>query len=141
LPFLLNPKNFLVITIYQYVAANDTYGAKAVVNKYGYSLQNADTADAVGACLEQLVAAEGEPALRDIAALHPDKDLLVSLFAQPSTPGTISESDCGCKKKDSAIDQYLHSAQQSNGFSLAQGNTFLFAGVIILAVAIIATHK
>jgi hypothetical protein len=144
LPFLLNPKSITVqqISLYQYVASNDTYAAKAICSKYGYSLQNADTPEAIAVCLEQLVAAEGEPALRDIAALHPDKDLLVSLYGQ-SQPASTTEGGCGCKgKKDtSSMDAYIHTAQQNTGFSLQQGNTFLFAGVIILAVAIIATSK
>jgi hypothetical protein len=128
------------ISFYQYVASNDTYAAKAICSKYGYSLQNADSPNAIAVCLEQLVAAEGEPALRDIASLHPDKDLLVSLYGQQQPAS--SEAGCNCNsKKDSSMDAYIHSAQQNTGFSLQQGNTFLFAGVIILAVAIIATSK
>lgn len=126
------------INIYEYIAANDTYAAKVVCNKYGYSLQGAETPAQIGYCLEQLVAAEGEAAFRDIVALHPDKGLLVDLYGTP-VQQSASEG-CGCKKKSESktIEAMVHSAQQNTGHTLHQGNTFLFAGVLILAVALIA---
>ena len=131
------------LSIYEYVAANDTYAAKAVVSKYGYSLVNADTPAAIAVCLEQLVAEQGELALRDVAALHPDKDLIVEFFGQPAPAAApTKDGGCGCKgKKDQgAVEAYIHQAQHNSGF-LQQGNTFLFAGVLILAVALIATSS
>lgn len=104
-------------------------------------MQNVQTTDDVATCLEILVAQEGESAFRDIMALHPDKDIIVELGGSQQASTTQKESgckDCG-GKKDSNIQAAIQAAQQNTGFTMHQGNTFLFAGVLILAVAIVAT--
>lgn len=129
------------ISVYQYIAANDPYGAKAVCNKYSYQMQNVQTTDDVATCLEQLVAQEGESAFRDVMALHPDKDIILELGGSQKQTAT-QKTDGGCKdcggKSSSKIEAAIQAAQQNTGY-MHQGNTFLFAGVLILAVAIVAT--
>jgi hypothetical protein len=133
------------ISIYQYIASNDPYSAKSICNKYGYSLKDVQTANDLAVCLEQLVAVEGEAAFKDIVALHPDKDLIVDLYGTQVQAASAQKADGSCKgcskKSDSTVQAYLQAAQQNSGHSLQQGNTFLFAGVLILAVALIATAK
>lgn len=131
------------ISVYEYIAANDPYGAKSICNKYSYQMANVQTTADVATCLEQLVAQEGESAFRDVMALHPDKDILLELGgSQQSQTSTQKSTDGGCKGcsgKSSSVQAAIQAAQQNTGYTMHQGNTFLFAGVLILAVAIVAT--
>lgn len=128
------------ISVYQYIAANDPYGAKSICNKYSYQIQNVQTTDDVATCLEQLVAQEGEPAFKDLMALHPDRDIITELYGTQLPSAPAAKGDGGCKDcGKSSVQAAIQAAQQNTGFTMHQGNTFLFAGVLILAVAIVAT--
>lgn len=135
-----------VSKFFTYVADADPYQAKAIISKYGYSLQGVNGNDpvALGECLSQLVAAEGEKAFRDIASIHPDKDVLLELFsAQPSAgiETTQAPAPCtGCKEK-SSVDAYVQAATTTSGFSLQNGTTVLIAATLICVVAIVVAHK
>lgn len=124
--------------IYQYIVEADPYAAKAICNKYGYSLANATGPADIAACLEDIVGANGQPAFLEILALHPDKDVILEVFGN----ATVSESTktpCGCgdTKKKSAIEAYVPTTDSSTT-SIQQANVFLIAAALILAVAIIS---
>lgn len=134
-PFLVNYK-FFAVNIYQYIAASNPEFVRVICGKYGYSLQNVQTTDDLGVCLEQVVAQEGEPAFREIVDEHPDKELILEMYA--SSPAQMQEKKCKCQgEKTSKVDQYLNAATGSTS-SLQQGNLFIVAAALILAVAIIS---
>lgn len=130
------------MNFYEYIAKTNPMGAKSVIQQFGYRVVDGRR---MGDNLRMLVAQEGEPALRAIAELHPDKDLILEVFAP-------KKEDCGCNKKDSFMgaDGTLTSAvlnnnqqqMQSDSTKLAlQTNAMLIVATIIIASAIIVTRK
>jgi hypothetical protein len=131
------------MNFYEYIAKTNPMGSKMVIQQFGYRVVDGKR---MGENLRMLVAQEGEPALRAIAELHPDKDLLLEVFAP-------KDGDCGCKKKGESFlgaDGTLASAvlnnnqqqQQSDSTKLAmQTNAMLIAATIIIAAAIIVNKK
>lgn len=144
------------MNIYQYVAASDPYGVKAIIGKYGYTYDNVETSDDLGDCLEGVFRAEGLPVLKDIVEMHPDKELIQEYYSQNNALAEISHGDCGCKKckeKKNASDdsapirnQYYEAAggkpTSDTGLMLHQGNIFLIAaGLLAFAAIIVSSNK
>jgi hypothetical protein len=131
------------MNFYEYIAKTNPSGAKKVINEFGYRVVDGRR---MGENLRMLVAQEGEPALRAIAEMHPDKELLLEVFAP-------KDGDCGCKKKSESFlgaDGVLTSAVLSNNQQQAQSdstklamqtNAMLIAATIIIAAAIIVNKK
>ena len=131
------------MNFYEYIAKTNPMGSKKVINEFGYRVVDGRR---MGENLRMLVAQEGEPALRAIAELHPDKDLILDVFAP-------KDGDCGCKKKSESFmgaDGVLTSAvlsnnqqqTQSDSTKLAmQTNAMLIVATIIIASAIIVSKK
>jgi len=132
------------MNFYEYIAKTNPSGSKKVINEFGYRVVDGRR---MGENLRMLVAQEGEPALRAIAEMHPDKELLLEVFAP-------KDGDCGCKKKGESFmgaDGVLSSAvlsnnqqqqAQSDSTKLAmQTNAMLIAATIIIAAAIIVNKK
>ncbi len=131
--------------VFTYTAHNNPYGAKAICHKYGYNIV-AHSKDDVGTCLQQLVLAEGEPALKDIFDIHPDKDAILHLFAPIGFAGadgtTDREKRCGCGGGCSSnfvgADGSTVPGAQTSVFSMvAQTNTLIIMGALVLGLAII----
>jgi hypothetical protein len=96
------------------IASDDLFGriaaskesqapAQAILLKYGYA--QAKTENELAHKLASIVMNVGDLALKDVASIHPDKELILSLFqAAPSPlPLPVQESikpkslnDCGC---------------------------------------------
>ncbi len=125
---------FIAVNIFQYVAENDEYAARSICNKHGFAMQNADTPDAMAVCLEQLVSEVGEPAMVDIVNVHPDKDLILEVYA--TSKGGVEEKKCNCNKKK-AMQEYVNGGK-SEGFLSSQGNLFIIAAALLLSVAVIS---
>jgi hypothetical protein len=131
------------MNFYEYIAKTNPSGSKKVINEFGYRVVDGRR---MGENLRMLVAQEGEPALRAIAEMHPDKELLLEVFAP-------KDGDCGCKKKSESFlgaDGVLTSAVLSNNQQQAQSdstklamqtNAMLIAATIIIAAAIIVNKK
>jgi hypothetical protein len=132
------------MNFYEYIAKTNPSGSKKVINEFGYRVVDGRR---MGENLRMLVAQEGEPALRAIAEMHPDKELLLEVFAP-------KDGECGCKKKGESFmgaDGVLSSAvlsnnqqqqNQSDSTKLAmQTNAMLIAATIIIAAAIIVNKK
>jgi hypothetical protein len=136
-PFLILKKPKTKMNFYEYIARANPYGAKAVINQFGYKVVDPRR---MGDNLRMLVAQEGEPALKAIADIHPDKDLFVELYGQ---------KECDCKKESFlGTDGLMTSAvlgnnqQQSDSTKLAlQTNAMLIAATIIIAAAIIVSKR
>ena len=131
------------MNFYEYIAKTNPMGSKKVIQEFGYRVVDGRR---MGENLRMLVAQEGEPALRAIAELHPDKELLLDVFAP-------KDGDCGCKKKSESFmgaDGLLSSAVLNNNQQQAQSDstklamqtkTMLIAATIIIAAAIIVSKR
>lgn len=125
--------------LYQYIADADPYSAKAICSKYGFSLADAGQTSDIAECLEQVVAQNGQQAFLEILALHPDKDLILEQYGSPSMgTATTEKKPCGCggdhAKSNAVLDKYVPSESST---VMQQGNIFLIAAALLLAVAII----
>ena len=135
--------------MYEYVAYNNPQGALALLNSYGLRIRDQRN---LGASLRKLVAQEGEPALRKIAELHPDKELLMDVYSNAD-----GGCGCGCGGKKSMgrelmsdflgadavlssanvnANAQIHSASESSKLGM-QTNAFLIVATMMIALAII----
>ena len=134
------------MNIYEYIARSNPQGARMVIQQFGYRITDKRK---MGDNLRMLVAQEGEPALREIAKLHPDRDLILEVFNEPK-----EEKPCSCKDKNEnflGADATLSSAvlantqqqnQASDSTKLAmQTNTMLFLATSLILVALIVNKK
>jgi hypothetical protein len=75
------------MSVYQYVADNDPSGAEMIINSFGYEVTDRKN---LGQSLTELVSQVGEPALKKVMELHPDKDIILELNVDNK------KSECGC---------------------------------------------
>lgn len=125
------------MNLYQRVATANPSGARSVIHKYGYEIRTKNLSQA----LRMLVGAEGEPALRDIVAIHPDKDLILECYADTKK---ADHKDDDCKCKDKQEQNYLNAAGQLTEAQKQTQltNTFLIvSAVMILGALIIRNNK
>lgn len=127
--------------MYEYIAINNPHGAMSVLKSYGLKIRDKRN---LGSALRKLVAQEGEPALRRIADLHPDKELIMDVYSNAD-----GGCNCGCQNKSMGQDlKYnfvgadastsVSNNQVSESTKLAmQTNAFLIVATIIIASAII----
>jgi hypothetical protein len=133
------------MNIYEYIARSNPQGVRMVIQQFGYRITDNRK---MGDNLRMLVAQEGEPALREIAKLHPDRDLILEVFNEPK-----EEKPCSCKDKENFLgaDATLSSAvlannqqqnQASDSTKLAmQTNTLVFLATAIIVTALIVNKK
>jgi hypothetical protein len=124
------------MNLYQRVALSDPQGAKNIIKSYGYEIRTNN----LPAALRMLVSAEGEPALRSIVALHPDKDLILECFSDTSKPQK-KDSDCDCHK-NKAHDYLNATGQMTEAQKQAQlTNTFLVVSAVLILGALIIKNS
>lgn len=121
------------MNLYQRVAIANPREAKSVINKFGYEIRTNNLPQA----LRMLVSAEGEPALRAIVDIHPDKDLILECYAEDKT---AIQKDASTNLSNPHYDMYLNAAGQQ--ITEAQKttqltNTFLIASTLIILTALI----
>jgi len=124
------------MTMYEYVAMSNPRGAKSLIESFGYQVTNPRT---MGANLRMLVSQEGESALKSIAQMHPDKELILEA--------------CGASRRESfmGVDGLINGTtpnknqnqQDSNDSTkLAyQTNAMMIVVALIIASAIIVNQK
>src|SRR6056300_1321663 len=110
------------MTIYEYIAANNPVGAKRVIESFGYKVINPKS---MGDNLRMLVAQEGEPALKSVVDLLPDKELIIEIYGNEKE----SENFYGA-------DGILQSAVLSNNQQQSDGNQKLAHQTNTLIVAV-----
>jgi hypothetical protein len=79
--------------VYKYVAESNPILTQGIIESFGY--EHANTPD-MG--LSQLVAKEGEPALKKIMDNHPDKNIILELFSNTDT-----NCNCNSRKNESFL--------------------------------------
>lgn len=129
--------------MYEYIAQTNPQGAYMLLKSYGYKLRDKRN---LGQALRKLVAQEGEPALRQIADLHPDKELIMDVYSNADGCGCSSCSKAlGKEMKENfyGVDGSSTSTTKSTDMSSVamQTNTFLLVATIIIAAAIITNNK
>lgn len=133
------------MNLYSYVANSNPTASKIICQKFGYRVANVKSKDDLAECLRSLVAQEGEPALKEILDNHPDKDIILEVFANDSTQflgidgtGSSKQSTCNCEKKCDckSRENYLN-ADASQSRLASQTNVIIVVASLFLAVAIL----
>jgi hypothetical protein len=143
-------KNKKIMNVFKYVAESNPNGAVSVINSFGYDVTN--TSD-LGKSLSELVAEVGEPAFKKVMDNHPDKDVILELYASENTKD--KQKECGCssclnKQRDNENLQYLNATgkgafadekstnSSTNTHLLAnQTNVILVVSALFIATALI----
>ena len=82
-------------------------------------------------CLEDIVAKEGEPALKEIMEIHPDKEVLLELFEpKPEPPVMERNRDCSCMMNADGNNQQQGIASQTN--------LVILVAAMIVAISVIS---
>jgi hypothetical protein len=121
------------MNLYQRVASANPKAAKGVINQFGYEIRTNNLPQA----LKMLVSNEGEPALRAIVDIHPDKELILECCANDTS--SITKEDSSVAKNNqqemyfNAVGQQMTEAQKSTQLT----NTFLIASTFIILTALI----
>jgi len=143
------------MNVFKYVAESNPNGAVQIINSFGYDVRN--TSD-LGKSLSELVAEVGEPAFTKVMDNHPDKDVILELYATEKTEDK-GEKTCGCDscKNRSRNDEHLQylnatgtgkfadeksSSSTTNTHLLAnQTNVILVVSALFIATALILKNK
>jgi hypothetical protein len=139
---------------YNDIAKRNPQGAVSVISSFGYEILDRRN---LGQSLNELVANEGEPALRKVMNIHPDKDIILELFGNKNQDSN-SSSQCKCGscsngQNRNRQDQYLNATgniptttsekNDTHSTTLAhQTNAMLLIASLFIATAlIIKTNK
>lgn len=127
------------MTIYEYIAQSDPMGSKRLIESFGYRVTNPKT---MGANLRMLVAQEGEDALKEIAKMHPDKELILEVCNEGQKKDTYFGADGGLQTIINGQNSANKMAQDSNDTTkLAyQTNAMMIVVALLVSVAVIV-HK
>lgn len=121
------------MNLYQRVAQGNPQGAKSVIKQFGYEIRTNNLPQA----LKMLVSKEGEPALRAIVNMHPDKDVILECCAESKAVLEKGDSYNSMSGQNdmyyNAVGQQLTEAQKSTQIT----NTFLIASTFIILTALI----
>jgi hypothetical protein len=131
------------------IARRNPKGAEMVITSFGYEI--IDRRD-LGRSLNELVASEGERALRKVMEVHPDKDLILELFS--SNKKEQKSCSCGsCMNKNMSGMEYFNASglqatqatqasQNASSNTLAhQTNAILVVSALFIATALILKNK
>ena len=129
------------VNIFTYTAQANPYFVRSLAHKYGYEY---DKDQPLSSVLQQLVSYEGEPALMEIIENNPDKDLFMDYFEKKYAKK---------ENKDSGVEhtrilesymnfsgqlQAVQQQSQENKSLTSQTSLMVFAGAVLIAIAIIS---
>ena len=130
------------MSMYQHVAECNPDGSYLVLHKFGYADQPINSIDDIAYHLQNMVASEGEPALKEILKIHPDRDVIIEHYQstqkkeQPKAE-VLFHDGCGCDDcKKKAMKNATGDAPK--GVTLSQTNLFILLGAVLVTVAIIS---
>lgn len=130
------------VNIFTYTAQANPYFVRSLAHKYGYEY---DKDQPLSSVLQQLVSYEGEPALMEIIENNPDKDLFMDYFEKKYAKK--EEKNNSGAEHTRILESYMNfSGQlqatqqqtQENKALTTQTSLMVFAGAIIIAIAIIS---
>jgi hypothetical protein len=142
--------------LYQRIAQLKPNEASQLCNEYGYNCQDVEE----GAEVLEAIANDGDEGFKKVMALHPEKDVLIALFASeqnlpPRRYRNFSgdEGGCGCSscsgctgRRIDLNDMFIQTNKASGGTSATttaapdsslivsmQSNTIMMVGILALA--------
>jgi hypothetical protein len=124
------------MNLYQYVASNNPYTAKNIIESFGYEVTDKTQ---MGENLRYLVAMEGEPALERIMAEHPEKDVILEMFSKKESQHT--SCDCKSCKDKSLVENFMNASgagvveQQKTDNNLTP--VIFLAGVMLIVITLL----
>jgi hypothetical protein len=130
------------MNVYHYIAENNPDAAYDLCKKYGYFQIN--SLDELGNTLQHIVANDGEKSLKEVMALHPDKDILIEIFDKKKaeetpvvvTPAPMANADgCGCNTKSGADGTTTPTS------TVNKTDLYILGGAIIVSMAIFSLIK
>jgi hypothetical protein len=136
------------MSVYQYVADSDPRGTQRLIESFGYEITDQRN---LGKSLSELVSNVGEPALKKVIDLHPDKDIILEYNA--STMPTSTSCSCDSCKSKGKHDKYMNAsgsetttdtsvASTNNTNILAhQTNTILVLATLVIIAGIMLKNK
>ena len=81
------------MNVFKYVAESNPNGAVQIINSFGYDVTSKSD---LGKSLSELVAEVGEPAFKKVMDNHPDKDVILELYASEDAKDKHKDKECGC---------------------------------------------
>ena len=130
------------VNIFTYTAQANPYFVRSLAHKYGYEY---DKDQSLATVLQQLVSYEGEPALMEIIENNPDKDLFMDYFEKKYAKKE-DKNNSGAEHTR-LLESYMNFSgqlqatqqqSQENKSLTTQTSLMVFAGAIIIAIAIIS---
>jgi hypothetical protein len=130
------------VNIFTYTAQANPYFVRSLAHKYGYEY---DKDQSLATVLQQLVSYEGEPALMEIIENNPDKDLFMDYFEKKYAKKE-DKNNSGAEHTR-ILESYMNFSgqlqatqqqSQENKSLTTQTSLMVFAGAIIIAIAIIS---
>jgi len=110
------------MSVYQYVAQSDPRGTQRLIESFGYEITNQSD---LGRSLSELVSNVGEPALKKVIDLHPDKDIILE-YNTSSKPEVSSCNCSSCKAKSGHYEKYMNAdGNNATTTNTKDGNTIL----------------
>lgn len=113
--------------VFEYISEQNPNEVYQICQRHG--IYQINSADELPMYLQAIVAQKGEPALREIMSLHPDKAVILEIFDTPKTLQAPVPS-CNCMK---GADGSTTPTITSN-----QTNTYILVGALIVSLAIIS---
>ena len=127
------------MTIYEYIARNNPIGAKRVIESFGYVVTQPKK---MGDNLRMLVAQEGEPALKAVVDLHPDKDLNLEVFGNSQSLKATGDNFYGADGLlQSAVLNNNQQQTDSNNKMVLQTNTLIVALSLRVVAGLILKNR
>ena len=127
------------MTIYEYIARNNPSGAKRVIESFGYVVTQPKK---MGDNLRMLVAQEGEPALKAVVDLHPDKDLIIEVFGNNQGSRAVGDNFFGADGLlQSAVLSNNQQQNDSNNKMVLQTNTLIVALSLLVVAGLIFKNR
>ncbi len=126
------------MTIYEYIARNNPSGAKRVIESFGYVVTQPKK---MGDNLRMLVAQEGEPALKAVVDLHPDKDLIIEVFGNNQGKATADNFFGADGLLQSAVLSNNQQQNDSNNKMMLQTNTLIVALSLLVVAGLILKNR
>lgn len=128
---------------YYNIANNSQDEALSLVSEYGYSPSNTDE---LAVCLEQIVADYGKDGLQKVMYLHPDKNVILEMFAGSpinSKEGRFKMNMQNIKRGYASNGEVstMDNSTPKNTNVVTQTSIMIVISALLISVAIIATNK
>ena len=134
------------MNVFYYIAENNPDACLNLCHTYGYVQDDVHSIDDLVLCMQNVVASEGEPAMKDVLKLHPDKGVILETFGgQPLAVGYDGTLNAVPPQKRNCSGCDYHAMKNFNASgdtttassSTTQVGIFIVAAALLLSVAII----